>query len=140
MDTRKLLEELENVINSANEVPFTNKKMVDKDEIERLIDAINQSLPNELESARRIVADKERIMLDAEKKAVSRVGAICLIISARWNSYSKSLNALRPLIRRWQSLFAAYSLRRPSKASTSTLGISLVVSLSISRRSSVVNM
>ncbi len=37
MDTRKLLEELENVINSPNEVPFTNKKMVDKDEIERLI-------------------------------------------------------------------------------------------------------
>ena len=73
MDTRKLLEELENVINSANEVPFTNKKMVDKDEIERLIDAINQSLPNALESARRIVADKERIMLDAEKKAEDTV-------------------------------------------------------------------
>lgn len=69
MDTRKLLEELENVIDSAPEVPFSNKKMVDKDEIERLIDAINQSLPNELESARRIVADKERILLDAEKKA-----------------------------------------------------------------------
>ena len=65
MDTRKLLEELENVINNASEVPFTNKKMVDKDEVARLIDAINQSLPNELESARRIVADKERIMLDA---------------------------------------------------------------------------
>ena len=62
MDTRKLLEELENVINNASEVPLTNKKLVDKDEIERLIDAINQSLPNELESARRIVADKERIM------------------------------------------------------------------------------
>ena len=69
MDTRKLLEELENVIDSATEVPFSNTKMVDKDEIERLIDAINQSLPNELESARRIVADKERILLDAEKKA-----------------------------------------------------------------------
>ena len=69
MDTRKLLEELENVIDSATEVPFSNKNMVDKDEIERLIDAINQSLPNELESARRIVADKERILLDAEKKA-----------------------------------------------------------------------
>jgi len=69
MDTRKLLEELENVIDNATEVPFSNKKMVDKDEIERLIDAINQSLPNELESARRIVADKERILLDAEKKA-----------------------------------------------------------------------
>ena len=73
MDTRKLLEELENVINNASEVPLTNKKLVDKDEIERLIDAINQSLPNELESARRIVADKERIMLDAEKKAEDTV-------------------------------------------------------------------
>ena len=38
MDTRKLLEELENVINNASEVPLTNKKLVDKDEIERLID------------------------------------------------------------------------------------------------------
>ncbi len=73
MDTRKLLEELENVINNASEVPFTNKKMVDKDEVARLMDAINQSLPNELESARRIVADKERIMLDAEKKAEDTV-------------------------------------------------------------------
>ena len=26
MDTRKLLEELENVIGNANDVPFTNKK------------------------------------------------------------------------------------------------------------------
>lgn len=69
MDTRKLLEELENVIMNAGDVPFTNKKMVDKDEVARLLDAINQSLPNELESARRIVADKERILLDAEKKA-----------------------------------------------------------------------
>lgn len=61
MDTRKLLEELENVINSANEVPFTNKKMVDKDEIERLIDAINQ-LPAKLslKVPACIVADKER--------------------------------------------------------------------------------
>ena len=64
MDTRKLLEELENVIMNAGDVPFTNKKMIDGDEV-----AINQSLPNELDSARRIVSDKERILLEAEKKA-----------------------------------------------------------------------
>ena len=69
MDTRKLLEELENVIMNAGDVPFTNKKMIDGDEVARLIDAINQSLPNELDSARRIVSDKERILLEAEKKA-----------------------------------------------------------------------
>lgn len=69
MDTKKLLEELENVIINASDVPFTNKKMVDGEEATRLIDAINQSLPNELDNAKRIVADKERILLDAEKKA-----------------------------------------------------------------------
>ena len=69
METRKLLEELENAVLNASDVPFTNKKMVDKEEVARIIDAINQSLPNELESAKRIVADKERILLDAEKKA-----------------------------------------------------------------------
>lgn len=69
MDTRKLLEELENVVMNASDVPFTSKKMVDKEEVTRLIEAINQSLPNELENAKRIVADKERILLDAEKKA-----------------------------------------------------------------------
>ena len=72
MDTRKLLEELENVIDSATEVPFSNKKMVDKDEIERLIDAINQSLPNELESARRIVADKDDTIAQA-KDYIARI-------------------------------------------------------------------
>lgn len=69
MDTKKLLEELENIINNASDVPFTNKKMVDKEEIGRLIDAINHSLPDELDSAKRIVADKEQILLDAQKKA-----------------------------------------------------------------------
>ena len=95
MDTRKLLEELENVINSANEVPFTNKKMVDKDEIERLIDAINQSLPNELESARRIVADKERIMLDAEKKAEDTVAQAKERANEVISSANKSAEELR---------------------------------------------
>ena len=69
METRKLLAELENAVLNASDVPFTNKKMVDKEEVARIIDAINQSLPTELESAKRIVADKERILLDAEKKA-----------------------------------------------------------------------
>lgn len=69
MDTKKLLEELESVVINAKNIPFTTKKAIDEEEVTRLIDAINQSLPNELDNARRIVADKERILLDAEKKA-----------------------------------------------------------------------
>ena len=69
MDTKKLLAELESVVKNASDVPFTNKKMIEKEEIMRIIDAINQSLPNELDNAKRVVADKERILLEAEKKA-----------------------------------------------------------------------
>ncbi len=69
MDTKKLLEELESIVLNAKNIPFTTKKAIDEEEVARLIDAINQSLPNELDNAKRIVADKERILLDAEKKA-----------------------------------------------------------------------
>ena len=37
METRKLLEELENAVLNASDVPFTNKKMVDKDDVSRII-------------------------------------------------------------------------------------------------------
>lgn len=69
MDTRKLLEDLDYVVMNGREVPLTNKRLVDQDEVARIIDAINSSLPNELENAKRIVADKERVMMDAQKQA-----------------------------------------------------------------------
>ena len=69
MDTRKLLEELDYVVMNGREVPLTNKRLIDQDEVARIIDAINSSLPNELENAKRIVADKERVMMDAQKQA-----------------------------------------------------------------------
>lgn len=69
MDTRKLLGELDYVVMNGREVPLTNKRLVDQDEVARIIDAINSSLPNELENAKRIVADKERVMMDAQKQA-----------------------------------------------------------------------
>ena len=69
MDTRKLLEELDYVVMNGREVPLTNKRIVDQDEVARIIDAINSSLPNELDNAKRIVADKERVMMDAQKQA-----------------------------------------------------------------------
>lgn len=69
MDTKKLLEELEFVVLNAKEIPFSSKKMVDQDEVVRIIEAISSSLPNELDSAKRVVAEKEQIILDAQKQA-----------------------------------------------------------------------
>ena len=76
MDTRKLLEELDYVVMNGREVPLTNKRLVDQDEVARIIDAINSSLPNELENAKRIVADKERVMMDAQKQAETIIAKI----------------------------------------------------------------
>ena len=60
MKTEKLLEDLEVLIESSSRIPMTTKRMVEEDEIMRIIDSIQESLPLELEESRRIVADKDK--------------------------------------------------------------------------------
>ena len=49
---------------------MTTKRMVEEDEIMRIIDSIQESLPLELEeSRRRIVADKDKVLADAQRQA-----------------------------------------------------------------------
>ncbi len=69
MDTQVLLKELEELITDATGFPVLGKKMVDQEEVMRLIDEINHSLPNELAKAQSIVADCERRKLEAQKEA-----------------------------------------------------------------------
>lgn len=68
MDTQVLLKELEELITDATGFPVLGKKMVDQEEVMRLIDEINHSLPNELAKAQSIVADCERRKLRPRKK------------------------------------------------------------------------
>ena len=64
MKTEKLLEDLEVLIESSSRIPMTTKRMVEEDEIMRIIDSIQESLPLELEESRRIVADKDKVLLE----------------------------------------------------------------------------
>ena len=69
MRTEKLLEDLEVLIESSSRIPMTTKRMVEEDEIMRIIDSIQESLPLELEESRRIVADKDKVLADAQRQA-----------------------------------------------------------------------
>ena len=69
MRTEKLLEELENLIVTSNNMIMTNKKLIEEEEIMRIVDALTESLPLELEESRRIVAERDRIVAEGQKQA-----------------------------------------------------------------------
>lgn len=69
MKTEKLLEDLENLIETSGRIPMTTKRVIEEEEIMRVLDAINESLPLELEESRRIVAEKDKILADAQRQA-----------------------------------------------------------------------
>ena len=69
MNTELLLEDLETLVETSNRIPMTTKRMVEEDEMMRIIDSIQESLPLELEESRRIVAEKDAVLADAKKQA-----------------------------------------------------------------------
>ena len=73
MKTEKLLEELENLIETSSHMPLTNKKMIEEEDIMRLVDALIESLPLELEESRRIVAERDRIIAEGQQQAEALV-------------------------------------------------------------------
>mgnify|MGYP000739077249 FL=1 len=48
---------------------MTTKRVIEEEEIMRVLDAINESLPLELEESRRIMAEKDKILADAQRQA-----------------------------------------------------------------------
>ena len=73
MKTEKLLEELENLIETSGHMPLTNKKMIEEEDIMRLVDALTESLPLELEESRRIIAERDRIIAEGQQQAEALV-------------------------------------------------------------------
>jgi len=65
----KLLEELEEIIDSSRAVPFSNKVAVDKEEIYDIINEIKTRLPNDIKQSKFIVQERNKILLDAQKEA-----------------------------------------------------------------------
>ena len=70
MNIDESIDMLEDLIESAKQVPFANKKvLVDPDRIRAIIDDMRFNMPNEIKRAKALNDEKERIISDANKKS-----------------------------------------------------------------------
>lgn len=69
MDVLNLLDEAEDVIEAGTSLPFTNKVMIDKEEILDIIKEIRIKLPDEIKQAGWIKSERQRILAEAQQDA-----------------------------------------------------------------------
>ncbi|MCT4606389.1 MAG: ATPase [Marinisporobacter sp.] len=71
MNALRLLDELEDIVESSSSIPFAGKTFVDKEEILDIIKEIRIQLPDEVKQAQWIKEERQRILIEAQKEADS---------------------------------------------------------------------
>ena len=69
MEIFTLLENIEDILEKSKGVPFSNKELVDKEEILEIISELRLKLPEELKQAKWIKEERQRILVEAQKEA-----------------------------------------------------------------------
>ena len=69
MEIFTLLETLEEYLESAKKVPFTQKVIVNTDEVLDIVKEIRLKLPDELKQAKWVKEERGRILVEAKKEA-----------------------------------------------------------------------
>ena len=69
MEIFAILESIEDVLEKSKGVPFSNKVLVDKEEILEQISELRLKLPEELKQAKWIKEERQRILVEAQKEA-----------------------------------------------------------------------
>lgn len=69
MEVLKLLDEIEDIIESSSSIPFAGKVVVDKEEILDIIKEIRIKLPDEIKQAEWIKEERQRILVEAQNEA-----------------------------------------------------------------------
>jgi hypothetical protein len=69
IDILYLLDRLEEVLNSGSRLPFSSRTMIDEQECLDILDQIRVALPEELKQARRVNAERDSIVAEAEARA-----------------------------------------------------------------------
>lgn len=69
MRVEELLLELQDMVNSAKQVPFTSDKkvIISGERIYDIVDEIEDNLPSEIRQAKDVVADREQILNEARR-------------------------------------------------------------------------
>jgi hypothetical protein len=69
MDILHLVDRLEELFNESRTVPFTRNVVVDEDRMLDLIDQMRVTIPEEVKKAQQLVAQKDRILAQAQEEA-----------------------------------------------------------------------
>ena len=69
MEIFTLLETLEDIMERSKNIPFTEKGIVEKDEVLEIIKEIRLKLPDELKQAKWVKEERTRILEEAKKEA-----------------------------------------------------------------------
>ncbi|MDO5557704.1 MAG: ATPase [Clostridia bacterium] len=69
MEIFTLLEAIEDIIERSKNVPFSNKCILDKEELLEIIKEVRLKLPDELKQAKWVKEERQRILDEAKKEA-----------------------------------------------------------------------
>lgn len=69
MDIQHLVDRLEELINGGQHLPVVNQTLIKEDRALELIDQMRISIPEEVEKARRVLRERDRIIAQANEEA-----------------------------------------------------------------------
>ncbi len=69
MKVLDLLEEFKEMVDATSNFPMTKKILLERDEVESLIKNVQTFIPDEMQHARWITGEREKILSDAQKEA-----------------------------------------------------------------------
>jgi nitrogen-specific signal transduction histidine kinase len=69
MDILQMIDRLEELLNESRPLPFTHNVIVDEDRMLDLIDQMRVSIPEEVKKAQQLLAQRDRLIAQAEEQA-----------------------------------------------------------------------
>ncbi len=75
MDIQHLVDRLEDLIDEGRHMPFSKFTMIDEERALELIDQMRISIPEEIEKASRVLAQRDRILAQANEEAARIIQA-----------------------------------------------------------------
>jgi cell division septum initiation protein DivIVA len=75
MDIQHLVDRLEDLVDEGRHMPFSKYTMIDEERALELIDQMRISIPEEIEKASRVLAQRDRILAQANEEAARLIQA-----------------------------------------------------------------
>ncbi len=73
MDVLKLVDDLEELVETAGTIPFSGKTVINKEEFLEIIQTLRVGLPDEIKQAAWIKEERDRIISEAETEAHQKI-------------------------------------------------------------------